>query len=74
MLACTNTCAHEGVEGYLVRVEASVSTGLPQLTFVGLPDTAVREGRERVRSAIRATTPDFPRGRRLVNLSPASRR
>lgn len=74
MLACTNTCAHEGVEGYLVRVEASVSTGLPQLTFVGLPDTAVREGRERVRSAIRATTPDFPRGRGLVNLSPASRR
>ncbi|RMF25639.1 MAG: ATP-binding protein [Deltaproteobacteria bacterium] len=74
MLATTFSCAHEGVEGYLVRVEARVTTGLPKLTIVGLPDTAVREGSERVRSAIRATVDSFPLGRVVVNLSPASRR
>lgn len=58
----------------MVRVEARVTSGLPQLVVVGLPDTAVREGRERVRSAIRATVPKFPVGRAVVNLSPASRR
>ncbi|RMD81160.1 MAG: ATP-binding protein [Candidatus Dadabacteria bacterium] len=74
MLATTFSCAHLGVESYLVRVEARVSTGLPKLVIVGLPDTAVREGSERVRSAIRATVDRFPLGRVVVNLSPASRR
>jgi magnesium chelatase family protein len=74
MLASTHTCAREGVSCYIVRVEARVTNGLPQLVIVGLPDTAVREGRERVRSAIRATVDKFPTGRAVVNLSPASRR
>ncbi len=74
MLASTFTCSHEGVESYLVRVEARLTKGLPGLVIVGLPDTAVREGRERVRSAIRATQCEFPLRRGLVNLSPASRR
>lgn len=74
MLATTTTCAHEGVDSYLVCVEARLTKGLPNLVVVGLPDAAVREGRERVRSAIRACLPDFPVRRGLVNLSPASRR
>jgi magnesium chelatase family protein len=74
VLAETHTCAHEGVESYVVRVEARLTKGLPQLVIVGLPDTAVREGRERVRAAIRATVEGFPVGRIVVNLSPASRR
>jgi magnesium chelatase family protein len=73
VLATTNTCAHAGVSSYVVRVEARLTTGLPQLVVVGLPDAAVREGRERVRSAIRATSETFPLGRVVVNLSPASR-
>jgi magnesium chelatase family protein len=74
MLASTQTCAQEGVSCYMVRVEARVTSGLPQLVIVGLPDTAVREGRERVRSAIRATVDGYPVSRAVVNLSPASRR
>jgi len=74
VLAATHTCAHEGVESYVVRVEARLTKGLPQLVIVGLADTAVREGRERVRAAIRATVEGFPVGRIVVNLSPASRR
>jgi magnesium chelatase family protein len=74
VLAETHTCAHEGVETYVVRVEARLTKGLPQLVIVGLADTAVREGRERVRAAIRSTVEGFPIGRIVVNLSPASRR
>ncbi len=75
VLAHTYTCAHEGVETRLVRVEARVTRGLPQLIIVGLADAAVREGKERVRSAIRAATGDSPGSERIVvNLSPASMR
>jgi magnesium chelatase family protein len=75
VIAATYTCAHEGVDTYLVRTEARIAQGLPHIAIVGLPDAAVREGRERVRSAIRATVDEFPSGRRIVvNLSPASRR
>jgi magnesium chelatase family protein len=41
-----------GVEGTLVRVEVDAAPGVPGLTLVGLPDTAVREARDRIRSAI----------------------
>ena len=75
VLAHTYTCAHEGVETRLVRVEARVTRGLPQLIIVGLADAAVREGKERVRSAIRAATGESPGSERIVvNLSPASMR
>jgi magnesium chelatase family protein len=74
MVAWAYTCAREGVSCYSVRVEARVTQGLPQIVIVGLADAAVREGRERVRSAIRATLDGFPIGRLVVNLSPASRR
>jgi magnesium chelatase family protein len=73
VLATTYTTAHAGVSSYMVRVEARLTTGLPQLIVVGLADASVREGRERVRSAIRATSEKFPLGRVVVNLSPASR-
>jgi magnesium chelatase family protein len=63
------------VDSYLVHVEANVSSGgLPQFLIVGLPDAAVREGNERVRSAFREAFDTFPGGRVAVNLSPASRR
>lgn len=74
MYAVTRTAAHEGVRSYLVSVEASISTGLPIFLIVGLPDTAVREGAERVRSAVRDALDAFPNSRCAVNLSPASRR
>jgi magnesium chelatase family protein len=72
--AVTRTAAHQGVDSYLVQVEATVTPGLPAFLIVGLPDAAVREGAERVRAAYRDAFSAFPAERCAVNLSPASRR
>lgn len=60
-----------GVEAPLVTVETHISNGLPGLAVVGLPETAVRESRERVRSAILNVNLEFPARRITVNLAPA---
>ena len=60
-----------GLNGALVETEADVSSSLSSFTIVGLPDTAVQEARERVRSAIRNSGVQFPPGRVTVNLAPA---
>jgi magnesium chelatase family protein len=59
------------LEGALVEVEVDISPGLPSFTIVGLPDKAVQEARERVRSAIRNSNFKFPSRRITVNLAPA---
>ncbi|MFW6150488.1 MAG: YifB family Mg chelatase-like AAA ATPase [Chloroflexota bacterium] len=71
MLAKTTSCAVVGLEGALVEVEVDISAGLPSFTIVGLPDKAVQEARERVRSAIRNSGYKFPTRRITVNLAPA---
>ncbi len=71
MLACVRTAAVFGVEACTVQVEVDVSFGLPGFTMVGLPDTSVRESRDRVRSAIRNSGFEFPEHRVTVNLAPA---
>ena len=71
MLAKVKTAALVGLEGQLVDVEVDISSGLPSMTIVGLPDTAVQEARERVRSAIRNSNCTFPMKRIVVNLAPA---
>lgn len=63
-----------GVDAREVRVEADVRTGLPSFTVVGLPDVAIREARERVRSAIVNSGFDFPQKRITANLAPADLR
>jgi magnesium chelatase family protein len=60
-----------GIDAYKVEVEADTSPGLPRFDVVGLPDAAVQESRERVRSAIRNSGLDFPQKRITVNLAPA---
>lgn len=60
-----------GLDGYLVEVEADVSGGIPAFDIVGLPDTAVRESRDRVRTAMRNCGFGFPVSRITVNLAPA---
>ncbi|MFH1098564.1 MAG: YifB family Mg chelatase-like AAA ATPase [Candidatus Uhrbacteria bacterium] len=60
-----------GLDGVPVEVEADVAPGLPACNLVGLPDTAVRESRERVRAAMRSCGIAFPRTRVTVNLAPA---
>ena len=71
MLAKVKTAAVVGLEGQLVDVEVDISSGLPAMTIVGLPDTAVQEARERVRAAIRNSGCTFPMKRIVVNLAPA---
>ena len=60
-----------GIEAPLVRVETHLSNGLPAFHIVGLPETAVRESKDRVRSAILNSHFDFPDRRITVNLAPA---
>jgi magnesium chelatase family protein len=71
MLACMRTAAVYGIEACTVSVEVDISFGLPCFTLVGLPDTSVRESRDRVKSAIRNSGFDYPVHRITVNLAPA---
>ncbi|MBG0764435.1 MAG: YifB family Mg chelatase-like AAA ATPase [Tissierellales bacterium] len=72
MLSKINTCVLQGLEGYGVNVESDISNGLPSFNIVGLPDTAIKESKERVRSAISNSGYRFPMNRITINLSPAS--
>lgn len=63
--------ANVGISAPLVTVEAHLTKGLPQFTIVGLPETAVKESKDRVRSAILQSGYVFPKGRITVNLAPA---
>lgn len=60
-----------GVDAFIVEVEVDIRPGLPLFNIVGLPDTAVQESRERVRSAIKNSEFEFPMQRITVNLAPA---
>ena len=71
MLACVRTAAVFGIEACPVQVEVDVVFGPPSFTMVGLPDTSVRESRDRVRTAIRNSGFQFPEHRVTVNLAPA---
>ncbi|MGQ9497285.1 MAG: YifB family Mg chelatase-like AAA ATPase [Desulfotomaculales bacterium] len=71
MLAVTHSIALTGLNGSTVRVEVDVASGLPGWEIVGLPDTAVREAKDRVRAAIRNAGYEFPLKRITVNLAPA---
>lgn len=61
-----------GIEGTLINVEVDICKGLPSFSIVGLPDTSVKEAKERVRAAIINSGYDFPLGRITINLAPAS--
>jgi magnesium chelatase family protein len=74
MLATARTFTLDGIAARPVRVEVDVHRGLPAFSVVGLPDTAVREARERVRAALANCGFDFPLRRIVANLAPASLR
>jgi magnesium chelatase family protein len=71
-LARTHSVALVGVEGHLIEIEADIARGLPATILVGLPDTALREARDRIRAAIVNTGESWPTGKITVGLSPAS--
>ncbi len=71
MLATVLSGALVGIDGLLVEVEVDAALGLPQFTTVGLPEGAVRESKDRVRSAIKNSGYEFPPRKITVNLAPA---
>ena len=71
MLARVWSLGLSGIDGYPVHIEADVAGGLPAVDIVGLPDAAVKESKERVRTALRNAGYEFPPGRVTINLAPA---
>jgi magnesium chelatase family protein len=71
-LARTYSVALVGVEGHLIEVEADIASGLPATILVGLPDTALREARDRIRAAIVNSGESWPNSKITVGLSPAT--
>ena len=75
MLAATNSACLHGVTAHLVHVEAnSGETGDPRVVLVGLPDTAVKEAIDRVRSSLVNSGYSLPRTRVTINLAPGDLR
>mgnify|MGYP001799529702 CR=1 FL=1 len=71
MLSKIYTTTTQGLVSRMVECEISLSGGMPSMTIVGLPDKAVQESRERVKSAIKNSKFDFPLGKLTINLAPA---
>ena len=74
MFSLVNSVGIFGLNSYMLGIEADVSGGLPAFDVVGLPDTAVKESRDRVRAAIKNCGYKFPTGRITVNLAPADKK
>ena len=70
-VATTYSRAEIGIEAPSVTVEADVAGGLPQIQIVGLPETAVKESKDRVKSAVKNTNLEIPDRKLTVNLAPA---
>ncbi len=74
MLYKIGSASLAGIDAYMVEVEVDINYGIPQFVIVGLPDTAVRESKERVRAALKNCGYSPSRLRIVVNLAPADRR
>ncbi|WP_295499813.1 magnesium chelatase domain-containing protein, partial [uncultured Ralstonia sp.] len=70
-LAVLRSRALSGIDAPAVSVEVHLANGLPSFTIVGLPDTEVKESKDRVRAAIQNSRFEFPARRITVNLAPA---
>ena len=71
MLAKVLSAGILGIDAYIVEVEADVSPGLPAMSIVGLPEGAVKESKDRVKSAIKNSGYEFPPRRITINMAPA---
>ncbi|MFA7077932.1 MAG: magnesium chelatase domain-containing protein, partial [Syntrophomonas sp.] len=71
MLSVVNTLALTGIEAKTVKVEVDIQSGLPGFEIVGLASVAIKEARERVKSAIKNSGFNFPNRKIIVNLAPA---
>ena len=71
-LAKVNSCGFLGVDGYILNVEADLVAGIPGMDIVGLPDTAVKESKERIKSAVKNSGYSLPQKKIVINLAPAN--
>ncbi len=71
MLAKVHAAAVLGIDAYPVEVEVNYGWGLPAVVIVGLPDAAVKESRDRVKTAIENSGYKYVMGRTTINLAPA---
>ena len=71
MLACVRSAAILGVDAYIVVVEVDAAAGLPAISTVGLAQSAVKEGKERVLSAVQNSGFEVPPRKITINLAPA---
>lgn len=74
MLSQVYSCGLAGIDGFTVCVETDISNGMPHFDIVGLPDAAVKEAKERIRSAIKNTGFRLPAKHIIINLAPAAQR
>ena len=74
MLSMVKTISLNGLEGHLIDVQTDITSGIPAFEIVGLPDTTVKEAKERVKTAIKNLKYQFPSKKILINLAPASLR
>lgn len=74
MISAIYTAGCMGIDGYIITVECSVIKRMPIFDLVGLPDAAVKEAKDRIRSAIRNNGYEFPDGEVVINMAPADRR
>ena len=74
MLSGIHSYALDGLNGYGVTVEVDIQAGLPKTDLVGLPDAAIKEAKERVRSAVKNSGYDYTPRKITVNLAPANTR
>ena len=72
MFSKVKTIGLNGLDGYIINVEATLLSGLSGIEIVGLPDISIRESKERVTSAIKNSGFQFPYGKIILNLSPAN--
>ena len=74
MTSNIKTISLNGIDGNLVEVQTDISGGIPNIEIVGLPDTSVKESKERIKTAIKNSKIEFPSRKIIINLAPASTR
>lgn len=74
MLTTVYSAGFEGIEGFICKVECSITERWPSYSVVGLPDNAVKESKERIRSSLEQSGFHFPEGEILINLAPADKK
>ena len=74
MISIVKSMTLSGLQGDLIETQTYITGGLPSFEIVGLPDTSVKEAKERVKAAIKNTGYEFPSRKIIINLAPADKR